>query len=369
MMLCRFFSALAAVFVWASFASVQSAAGAPLQSPFEVLLGYEAFYSQGGRSVVHRGVDLSASEGDSVSAPFAGRVSFAGRVPSPGGGSRNAVTIEFGDGLRITFLPLEGITVKTGQQVSVGDSIGAVAVVAGESSPSPHLHVSVRRGEAYIDPMPFLPIPLATVAQPNDLVQEVPAQDVVKVPQTAAEPLRATVQQPVVSPQVPQTAPQTAPQTVMQPTPGPVDRSAVNGVQGARSFRLSADSGAGALAAVEQAAPTAAESGLSIIGQEINAKAPLVGATEEWSFQSATAALGSVMESTGFGAQRESDGSTVVGCAVKESAQLPISAVGVVIVAIAALIGLAPIVRGGIETSTEDSDISTGEQLAAAVGR
>lgn len=373
---CRFLSAIAAVLIWAGFTSAQLAVGAPLQSPFEVLLGYEAFYSQGGRSVVHRGVDLSASKGDAVSTPFAGRVSFAGRVPSPGGGSRNAVTIEFGDGLRITFLPLDAITVKTGQQVSAGEGIGAVAVVAGESSPSPHLHVSVRRGETYIDPMPFLPIPRATIDQLNVLLQEVPAPDVASVPQTAPQPVGATGQQPV-SAKAPQTslqtasqaALQTAPQSAMQAAPRTVHSNVANGPQGARSLMLSPDSDGGSPLAVQQSAQITAESGLPIMGERGNAQAPLVGATEERSFQSATSALGSLMGSMGFDAQREAGGTTVGGHAVRESAQLPISAAGVVIVAIAALIGLVPIVRSGTETSTEDSGISTGEQLAAAVGR
>lgn len=343
MMPWRLFSALVAISIWASLAGAQTALGAPLSAPFEVLLGYESSYSQGGRSVVHRGVDLSASEGDTVSSPLTGRVSFAGRVPAPGGGSRNVVTIEFGDGLRITLLPLDRITVKAGQQVSQGDSIGAVAVVAGESTPAPHLHVSVRKGETYIDPMPFLPVQTAMTAQPEGVLQESPAPDFTTEPQASPQPTGAT-------------APQASPHPVSGTIPHSVSQTAIQ--TGQRIVTSTLPNG------IQNAAPT-----LSKTSDGATNGNPLVGATEALGAERANTEARSLNSPSEGGFQRAVSESEAFRQGVKQSTQLPISEAGLVIVAIAALIGLMPIVRSGIEASTEDTSISTSEQFAAAVGR
>lgn len=343
MMSWRLFSASVIVSIWASLAGTQTALGAPLSAPFEVLLGYESSYSQGGRSVVHRGVDLSASEGDTVSSPLAGIVSFAGRVPVPGGGSRNVVTIEFGDGLRITLLPLDRITVKLGQRVSHGERIGEIAVVTGESTPAPHLHVSVRRGEAYIDPMPFLPVQTAMIVQPEDVLQQALAPDVTTEPQASPQPTRATA--PQASPQAASvTLPQEVPQTAIQTGQRIVTSALPNGLQ--------------------NAAPT-----LSKTSDGATHGNPLIGAMEALGAERANPEARSLNSPSEGGFQRAVSESEAFRQGVKQSTQLPISEAGLVIVAIAALIGLMPIVRSGIEASTEDTSISTSEQFAAAVGR
>jgi len=161
----------------------KASASWPLHGNAEILLGYGHPYIREGRDVTHHGVDLSAEPGDMVLSAQAGVVSFAGRVPAPGGGTRGAVTIEFSGGLRITCLPLAEIAVSKGQKVSAGEKIGILSEGVGESSERPHLHVSVRRGDIYLDPMTFLAPPVleSTQVAPapemmTNLVERGPAQ-------------------------------------------------------------------------------------------------------------------------------------------------------------------------------------------------
>ena len=107
--------------------------------------------------VTHRGVDLRASAGAEASAPAAGSVTFAGRVPADGGGTCGAVTVDIGDGLRVSLLPLDEVFVTAGDRIAAGEVVGTVAATGDSSHPEPHLHVGLRRDEAYVDPTGFLP--------------------------------------------------------------------------------------------------------------------------------------------------------------------------------------------------------------------
>ena len=70
----------------------------------------------GGR---HRGVDLAARAGESVRAPCAGVVTFAGRVPARGRG----VTIRCGT-LAATLVELGHVRVRRAERVGRGDRVG-----------------------------------------------------------------------------------------------------------------------------------------------------------------------------------------------------------------------------------------------------
>ncbi len=128
----------------------------PVRGP--VLLGYgEAYPAPGGSgSRTHSGVDLECGEGDSALSCEGGTVSFAGAVPSDAGGRILAVTIAGDDGLRITYMPLATATVAAGQRIEAGSTVGGIAGAGDASSAAPHLHMSVRRGEAYLDPAGML---------------------------------------------------------------------------------------------------------------------------------------------------------------------------------------------------------------------
>ena len=122
-----------------------------------VITTYGARYtSEAGASCTHGGVDLGASAGAIVRACSAGEVVFSGQVPAGEGRRAWAVTVLTGDGLRVTYLPLSRASVVKGAEVARGASIGELAGEGDASSPAPHLHLGVRRGETRLDPMSFL---------------------------------------------------------------------------------------------------------------------------------------------------------------------------------------------------------------------
>lgn len=124
---------------------------APVARP-RITLGYGVAYPGG----THRGVDLVAEAGSAVAAPSSGRVLFAGSVPADGGGTCLALSIETADGLRISLSPLQRVTVAEGDAVAAGQQVGVVDGAGDDSSAAAHLHVSVRRGETYLDPTGML---------------------------------------------------------------------------------------------------------------------------------------------------------------------------------------------------------------------
>jgi hypothetical protein len=86
----------------------------------------------------NRGLEYGTDAGTEVRVTADGRVTFAGAVA----GSLH-VTVLHDDGLRTTYSFLERIDVLVGQTVAQGDVVG---VTAGP------LHLSARRGDAYLDP-------------------------------------------------------------------------------------------------------------------------------------------------------------------------------------------------------------------------
>jgi len=119
----------------------------------EIITPYAAVYA----GKTHRGVDIAAAAGSAVGAPADGQVVFAGRVPADGGGTCGAVTIELADGLRVSCLPLAEVFVGQGVRVSASEAVGILAASGDDSSPEPHLHLGLRRGDEYLDPTGLLP--------------------------------------------------------------------------------------------------------------------------------------------------------------------------------------------------------------------
>jgi len=134
-------------------------AGWPLGSAARVTLGFgESYSAVDGDGSQHRGVDLEASPGAAVLAPIAGRVSFIGSVPGVGGGRVTAVTIESGN-RKLTLLPLARADVKRGAELNEGASVGTLASDGDGSAATTHLHVGMRVGELYVDPLGVLEPP------------------------------------------------------------------------------------------------------------------------------------------------------------------------------------------------------------------
>jgi murein DD-endopeptidase MepM/ murein hydrolase activator NlpD len=99
----------------------------------------------------HRGIDIATPVGTPVVAPAAGVVAFAGKV-----GGHLFVTIDHGGGLESTYSWVSATLVRK------GDAVGAGAVIAlsgaghpGSTRP-PHLHLGVRLGGSYVDPLAYL---------------------------------------------------------------------------------------------------------------------------------------------------------------------------------------------------------------------
>ncbi|PYY47072.1 M23 family peptidase [Curtobacterium sp. MCBD17_023] len=109
----------------------------------------------------HRGLDVAADPGTTVTAPDAGTVTFAGPV-----GGRPVVTIDHGDGLVSTLDPVRPV-VRKGDRVDRGAPVGVVA--SGHcSAVTPCLHLGARDDGSYVDPLPLLPAPAWPVLLPED---------------------------------------------------------------------------------------------------------------------------------------------------------------------------------------------------------
>lgn len=103
-----------------------------------------------GRPAMHTGLDFRASTGDPV------RVTANGRVVNAGwsGGYGRMVEVDHGNGLSTRYGHLSEINVKVGEQVKIGQVIGAVGSTG--RSTGPHLHYETRIGGEAVDPQKFL---------------------------------------------------------------------------------------------------------------------------------------------------------------------------------------------------------------------
>lgn len=99
----------------------------------------------------HPGVDFGAAYGSSVHAAGAGKVVTASQY---GSGFGMHIFIDHGNGYVTAYAHLSGMKVNVGQQVSKGQSIGAVGCSG--LCTGPHLHFEVRRGGSKINPLSVL---------------------------------------------------------------------------------------------------------------------------------------------------------------------------------------------------------------------
>ena len=104
----------------------------------------------------HRGVDFAASDGATVVAMGAGVVEFAGRVAYT-----NHVVMRHDNGWRTSVSYVGEILVREGDRVQAG---GRIARCCGRSDPAhvigaPAVHVALRLGDEYVDPMVLFSAP------------------------------------------------------------------------------------------------------------------------------------------------------------------------------------------------------------------
>lgn len=103
-----------------------------------------------GRPAMHTGLDFRAGTGDPVRATANGKVASSGSA----GGYGRMVEIDHGNGLSTRYGHLSEINVKVGDQIRIGQVIGAVGSTG--RSTGPHLHYETRIDGEAVDPQKFL---------------------------------------------------------------------------------------------------------------------------------------------------------------------------------------------------------------------
>ena len=147
-------------------------------APGEVIRGFD--YGGGAYTASgHRGIDIAGPAGTDVSAPAAGRVTFAGALPSNG----RTVSIRTADGWAVTLTQLGAVIVSVGDGVAEGETVGTIAV-PGDPAAIPHVQLGTRRADdprGYVDPLTLLPPrppapqPAATPTSATPALQPSPA--------------------------------------------------------------------------------------------------------------------------------------------------------------------------------------------------
>ena len=100
----------------------------------------------------HTGMDLSAAKGAAVTAAADGTVKAVSKSDSMGG----EVIVAHTGGLTTIYSGLDDIAVKKGDTVCAGNKLGTVGVVPYEASEASHLHFSVQKDGAFVDPALYL---------------------------------------------------------------------------------------------------------------------------------------------------------------------------------------------------------------------
>jgi murein DD-endopeptidase MepM/ murein hydrolase activator NlpD len=103
-----------------------------------------------GRPAMHTGLDFRAATGDPVRATANGKVVSSGWT----GGYGRMVEIDHGNGLSTRYGHLSEISVKVGDQIRIGQVVGAVGSTG--RSTGPHLHYETRIDGEAVDPQKFL---------------------------------------------------------------------------------------------------------------------------------------------------------------------------------------------------------------------
>jgi murein DD-endopeptidase MepM/ murein hydrolase activator NlpD len=98
----------------------------------------------------HRGIDLAAAVGHTVTAPAAGEVTYVGFVVD-----RPVVSIRHSGGFVSSFEPVDA-SVGVGEVVDAGETVGTVASVRGHCAPATCVHWGLRRDGRYVDPLDYV---------------------------------------------------------------------------------------------------------------------------------------------------------------------------------------------------------------------
>ncbi|MGZ3872781.1 MAG: M23 family metallopeptidase [Mucilaginibacter sp.] len=124
--------------------------GYPHLSSLTSYFGYRSDPFNTASAEFHPGIDFKGNRGDVARCTANGRVVFAGRY----GGYGNCVRIAHNNNFETLYGHLSRISVRVGDEVSVGEKIGEIGSTG--RSTGNHLHYEVRKNGKAINPVKFL---------------------------------------------------------------------------------------------------------------------------------------------------------------------------------------------------------------------
>jgi len=124
--------------------------GYPRISSITSLFGYRSDPFNSAHAEFHPGIDFKGNRGDEARCTATGKVVFAGWY----GGYGKCVRIAHANNYETLYGHLSHISVKVGQEVTVGQKIGEVGST-GHSTGS-HLHYEIRKNGKAVNPVNFL---------------------------------------------------------------------------------------------------------------------------------------------------------------------------------------------------------------------
>src|SRR5262249_1790454 len=183
----------------------------------------------------HRGIDIGAAAGDPVVAAACGTVSFVGTVRASG----RFVTIQTAEGYSVTLTHLGSTSARRGETVGEGSIVGTIGPTGDVEHDTPYVHLGLRHSEdpnGYVDPLLFLPAPVAPPAAPVAAAPSAPVPSAAPpppaVPSASAAPPSAAPHPGASAPGT--RAPPRPVARMVRASPGEVPRPRATSVSGLR---------------------------------------------------------------------------------------------------------------------------------------